>query len=370
MNEPVNPIRVVIKAVLLFVIVSTLTAVFYPPVLSNLSAYNIVFPGRERFPFGENPQESYNLSLFDLTAMFKSLALDGQSKQPDEYRVFVIGDSSVWGTLLKPEETLSGQLNTAGLSVCGKSLRAYNLGYPTISLTKDLMLLDIAMRYKPDLVVWMTTLEAFPYEKQLSSPLVAHNPDKIRELVTRFGVNLNLNDPALNSSDFLDKTIIGQRRALMDLVRLQLFGVMWAATGIDQVYPPNYKPAAIDLEAEESYYGQSPPILDSHALAFDILGAGLTAAGNTPVLLVNEPILVSNGKNSDVRYNFFYPRWAYDQYRQQLKEFATQKNSHFLDLWNIVPPEKFTNSAIHLNPEGEKNLAEKVGSEIVTLCGQ
>jgi hypothetical protein len=370
MNEPVNPIRIVIKAVLLFLVVSLLGVAFYPFQLGNISAYNIIFPGRERFPFGENPQEAYNFSLFDLTAMFKSLALDGQPKKSDEYRVIVIGDSSVWGTLLRPEETLSGQLNIAGLSACGKKVKVYNLGYPTISLTKDLMLLDQAMSYDPDLVVWMTTLEAFPAEKQLSSPIVAHNPEKIREIVARFGVGLNPNDPGLVRPSFFDKTIPAQRRPIMDLVRLQLYGVMWAATGIDQVYPADYKPAATDLEAEESYYGQTPPNLDSQSLAFDILSAGITAAGDTPVLLVNEPILVSSGRNSDIRYNFFYPRWAYDVYRQLLADFARENGQIYLDLWNLVPPERFTNSAIHLDPEGEKILSDRVGAEIVSQCGQ
>ena len=38
------------------------------------------------------------------------------------------------------------------------------------------------------------------------------------------------------------------------------------------------------------------------------------------MLLVNEPMLISNGANSEIRYNFFYPRWAYDEYRSMLAE--------------------------------------------------
>ena len=51
-------------------------------------------------------------------------------------------------------------------------------------------------------------------------------------------------------------------------------------------------------------------------LAFDVLDAGMSITPN--MLLVNEPILISNGANSDIRYNFFYPRWAYDEYRSML----------------------------------------------------
>ena len=86
----------------------------------------------------------YNLSLFDLDAMFASHVLAGTKKTPNEYRVLLIGDSSVWGTLLTPEQTLAGQLNASNITACNKNVHAYNLGYPTISLTKDLMILDQA----------------------------------------------------------------------------------------------------------------------------------------------------------------------------------------------------------------------------------
>ncbi|MCZ7670394.1 MAG: hypothetical protein M5U34_26160 [Chloroflexi bacterium] len=45
-------------------------------------------------------------------------------------------------------------------------------------------------------------------------------------------------------------------------------------------------------------------------------------AGDVPVLLINEPMFISSGRNSDLRYNAFYPRWAYDQYREMLGETA------------------------------------------------
>jgi hypothetical protein len=37
---------------------------------------------------------------------------------------------------------------------------------------------------------------------------------------------------------------------------------------------------------------------------------------------------------------------------------------NYLDLWNIIPAYKFTNSAIHLTPSGTETLADKVGEAI------
>ena len=116
MNE-IKPINILIKGLLLFIIFNLVIAAWQPQV-GGFSLYNVIYPGRERLPFGENPKQSYNLSIFDLDAMFASHVIAGTPKADDEFRVILVGDSSMWVTLLKPEETLAGQLNTDNLNVC------------------------------------------------------------------------------------------------------------------------------------------------------------------------------------------------------------------------------------------------------------
>jgi hypothetical protein len=353
---------VLLKAALLFVLFNFAFILSKGVSLGRLSLYNAIFPGRERFPFGE-ARESYNLSLFDVDAMFASHVLNGTKKAPSEYRVLLIGDSSVWGTLLEPQQTLAGQLNVEPVTACGKTVRAYNLGYPTISLTKDLMILDQAKSYDPDLVIWLTTLEAFPKDKQLSSPIVANNAERVQELIKKYGLQANPNDPELVRASKWNQTFVSRRRALADLVRLQIYGTLWASTGIDQVYPKDYEPAQVDLEASKDFHGLTS--LEDN-LAFDVLDAGMSVAPN--MLLVNEPMLISDGANSDIRYNFFYPRWAYDEYRSMLAQHAQAGNWKYLDLWDLVPENEFTNSAIHLTPSGEKLLADKIAAAVQGTC--
>lgn len=354
---------VLLKATLLFVLFNFAFIFISDIPFGKLSLYNFIFPGRERFPFGER-REAYNLSLFDLDAMFASHVLAGTEKALDEYRVLLIGDSSVWGTLLAPDQTLAGQLNASPITACGKQVHAYNLGYPTISLIKDLMILDQAKQYHPDMVIWLTTLEAFPKDKQFDSPIVANNAERIRQLIKNYELPMNPNDPALVNASKWDQTFVNRRRALADVLRLQIYGALWASTGIDQFYPENYERAQIDLEPDDDFYGLTSL---QNALAFDVLDAGMSAA-LVPTILINEPMLISNGLNSDIRYNFFYPRWAYDEYRQLLNERATARNWHYIDLWDLVPIQEFTNSAIHLTPEGEAMLAGEITKAIQTLC--
>ena len=367
--------NVLLKALLLFMIFNLLFAAFNPlQFLGKLSIYNWLVPGRARLPFGENPEAAYNLSLFNLNAMFAAHEIAGAPKANDEYRVILIGDSSVWGYWLTNQQTLSANLNATGLEVNAKHIVVYNLGYPTISLTKDLLLFDRVLNYDPDLIVWLVTLESFPYEKQTFTPLVQHNPQLVRGMIATYNLNI---DPL--SSDFVDptfweRTIVGQRRELADVLRLQLYGVPWAATGIDQDIPQyrdpdEYKTRQEDLDAEEDYYGLEAP-LTQRDVAFDVLAAGVTRAGDIPVLIINEPMFISAGENSDIRYNFFYPRWVYDDYRQLMVMLSAQHDWHYLDLWDAIPANEFTNSAIHLTPHGSAQLADLVAPAILEIAGE
>jgi hypothetical protein len=370
MQSRIRLFPLLLKATLLFVLLNFAFAWLPDLPLGRFSLYNTLFPGRERLPYGDVPQ-SYSLSPFDIEAMFASHVISGAQKGPDEYRVLLIGDSSIWGTLLKPAETLAGQLNGRNLQACGKTVRTYNLGYPTLSLLKELMLLDYALREvdEPDMVIWLTTLESFPNEDQLTSPLVANNAERVRTLIQRYDLSADPNDPELVQPSTWDQTLIGQRRAIADFLRLQIYGALWAATGVDQVYPEDYVRAQIDLEPSDEFHGLSAEDQAAlrETLAFDVLEAGISAA-DVPTLLVNEPILISNGANSDIRYNFFYPRWAYDEYRRLLAELSSQHGWTYFDFWDLAPMQEFTNSGVHLTPRGVALLTDKVAEAIQTSC--
>lgn len=325
--------------------------------LGRFSAYNHVFPGRERLPYGERPELAYNLSLFNLEAMFASHTLAGP-KAKDEFRIILIGDSATWGFLLHPEEMLSSLLNTQNIIADNKHVHVYNLGYPTMTVTKDLLMIEYALHYHPDLIIWLTTLESLPLDKQLASPILQNNATTLDKLSAAYALHFDLNTSKIIRPSFWERTIVGERRALADLIRLQIYGVLWAATGVDQYYPVSYDPPQSDLDADKSFHNLPPHTLADDDLAWNVLEAGIQMAQGIPVLFVNEPIYVSQGQNSDIRYNFFYPRWAYDQYRQQWTERCVTQNWLCLDIWDLIPAREFSNSAIHRTPAGEQLLAK------------
>jgi hypothetical protein len=368
--------NVILKALFLFIIINMLFAVTDPmAVMGKISIYNHLVPGRQRLPYGDDPSRAYNLSLYNLEAMLASHEISAGPKAADEYRVIFLGDSSTWGFLLEPDQTLAAQITAAGLTMSdGRQVRAYNLGYPVMSLTKDLLILSLAIRYEPDLIVWPLTLESFPYDKQLFPPLLQNNPEVVRELIKNY--DLNIEPPqvdlhveaAFTTESFWGNTIIGQRRSLADIFRLQLYGVMWAATGIDQDIPESYTLRMEDLPADQSFHDLEPPHLDRSDLAFDVLQAGVDLAGETQIIFINEPMFISQGENSDIRYNFYYPRWAYDDYRVFMSQESQQQGWTYLDLWQAISPTEFTNSAVHLSPAGTARFARLVEAAILEIA--
>lgn len=362
-------LRVVIKALGLLVALNVIFAATNPmPTLGRITIYNWLVDGRARLPYGENPAESYNLSLNNLNAMFASHEIS-RDKAADEFRVILIGDSATWGFLLKPEDTLAGQINRGGYrTVDGRRVVAYNVGYPTMSLLKDVLMLDKALDYEPDMVVWLVTLESFPRDRQLDSPPAANNPDTVRDLIERYDLQLDPDDERFVEYDFWDSTIYGQRRALADWINLQRYGVMWDATGIDQAYPETYQLRTSDFEADESWHEfEGPEDFEANYLTWELLEAGIrrvTEVGDVPLLVVNEPIFISDGVNSDLRYNLWYPRWLYDRYREMLAERAASENWQYLDVWDAVAPQEFTDSPVHMTPEGMRVLSRLVGEVV------
>ncbi len=355
-------LRILLKATLLFALCNLLFATVRPlSWIGRFSLYNSVLPGRPRLPYGENSAESYNLSLNNLPAMMQSHTIS-QAKADDEFRIILLGDSATWGWFLTNENTLAGQINAGNYQTAANhTIIAYNLGYPIMSLSKDTLLLQEALAHEPDLIVWLVTLQSFPRDQQIVPPLVQNNPQTLRPIITSHNLQLDPTDPQFVDPTFWQNSLIGQRRALADLLRLQLLGFSWAATGIDQAIPAQISLRQSDFDEDMSWQGFAKPTpLTAEHLAFDVLAAGIEMAGDVPVLLVNEPMYVSNGRNSDLHYNSFYPRWAYDNYHALLQETAESNQWPFLDLWNAIPPQEFTDSPVHLTPAGNAMLAEKI----------
>lgn len=327
--------------------------------LGRFSLYGSLFERRTRLPFGEDITADHNLTLNNVPAMMASHAIS-QPKPIDEFRVVVLGDSATWGWRLRPKETITAQLNQHGLTLGdGSQVVFYNLGYPVLSLTKDVLLLEQALAFEPDLILWIVTLESLAADQQVIHPLVVKNP--------RLLAAAGLKPLPVEEDVWWRETIIGRRRDLADLLRLQIVGGAWSATGIDQHIPPDFEPVKNDLSDDRGWHRlEQPADMTAEGIALPLL---VETAGRTeiPIVVVNEPIFIASGANSDLRYNSLYPRWAYDRYRVLLADGLNKGEIPLIDMWDSVPAEQFTDSPVHLTPAGVHLFADRLVEHLAAL---
>jgi lysophospholipase L1-like esterase len=359
--DVVHPARVLAKASLLFLIFEYALASL-PLHPGALNVYGLLHMERQRFPVSTLPPADAALDVGNLDAMFASHAVS-RPKAPNEFRVVVLGDSAVWGLQLTPGETLPGQLDSLDL-VCGtKDVRVYNLSFPRSSATKDLMILDRALSYQPDMVVWLITWYTLMPKTRVDHWLVTQNPEDFASLARQFDfLPKDYHAPSL-----LQKAL-DHNRSLFRVVRYQLYSLVQLASGRDQIAgPPEELPT--ELSADATFEGLKPPGLRSTQVSLDQVRDFYDLASPLPVLLVNEPMLVLHDVvHSDVRYNSYYPRWVYDQYREYVQEAATNNGWDYLDLWDSFPAQYFTDTPLHLNPDGQHLLALALAPAIRERC--
>jgi hypothetical protein len=366
-NTKVCPLYVVIKALCLFVVVNVLYALVAPPI-ADVSIYNSIVPGLERMPFG-NSGDPYTLTIDNADAMFTAHKISAK-KTSGEIRVALIGDSSIWGEALLQSDTLAAQWNRLNLQCDGKTLKFYNLGYPHPSIIKDLIFIEEVKDRQPDAILWFVTLNTLMNQYRIN-PFLMGNRERALQLMDVYDIPFAPRKTlAEGTGSFYEETIVGQRSFLARWIKLQALSAVWSATGTD------VHNAISNLESPPADVRKSPSYRDlelnadlRESLLLGAIDAGHKIAGDIPVILVNEPIFVATGMNSDIRYNDLYPRWAYDQYREIVAAQARASSLTYLDLWNIIPPKYFTDTPLHLNVNGERLLAEQLSPTLLsTLC--
>ncbi|HUH98431.1 MAG TPA: hypothetical protein VLZ89_13785 [Anaerolineales bacterium] len=225
------------------------------------------------------------------------------------------------------------------------------------------MILDTALSYQPDEIVWLITWGTLKPSSRLDHPLIAQNPAEFYKLARRF----DFLPGNYKSPDWITQ-LTDRNRTLFRVLRYQLYSLINIATGLDQIPGPK-EVLPVRLSGDLTFEGMHPPKLDPGSVSIDQIQDFYQLAHDTPVWLINEPMLVLSGiPNSDVRYNVFYPRWIYDQYRQYVHAAAAQNHWNYLDLWNMFPPGYYTDTPFHLNPDGEAKLAKVIAAALVKGC--
>lgn len=363
----VRPERVLLKALLLFGALNVLFAFIHPPLTAFVWRRDasrlpvIVEPASPSDAFSKNGfQRTY---ITDLDLLFRSHIISARPASDNEYRVVLIGDSSVWGVSLFPHETMAAVINAMNLKTCtGQHIAVYNLGYEFGSAPKDMIILSKALAYDPDLVVWFFSLVGFTHRRERLF-FVTENKGKQTAAETESTETPRDVPPSLQV--FWQRTIIGRRQELSRIVRLNLSQWMLSILGTDvpDLREPRPRASGKYSSDDPAFFGIQPPARLSAYASFDVLNTAEAISQQVKMVYINEPI--GRGQLSGVRYNSYYPRWAYDQYRERMAAIAAEKNWIYYDLWDYLPPTDFSDTPFHHTPQGEQRLAQKIAEIIL-----
>lgn len=348
-------IRVILKASLILAILGYgILFLMDRGILSVFSLYNKVWQGRERFPYGTNARESYSFNVANLDAMFAAHEVSAlPEKKTDEIRIFLIGDSSVWGERMDREETVSERLDGRRITQDGipKTLRVYNLGFPWVSIQRDFLIFERAMAYEPDMIIWFMTMESLLKGQIDRIEMVGGDGAAFNALAEQWGIS--------NRAQVKTLTFSEKRRKVFDRIRLQLVGYSWSATGIDQFWDDGYERMSHDQDLPDVKTDVSSEY-SGDEFDWDILEAAVRMTDEIPVMFVNEPIFIASGKNHEIRYNMYYLRAAYDGWRRQWHEKCETEGYVCIDLWDSLSPDRFMDTPFHYDAIGATEVAEEI----------
>lgn len=367
-TTPRQFIRVMIKAiVLLFMCDALLIALRVPAAIDRWSIYRAFTPPTVRLGLAKQIGDPAWWTLGPLLDAHEI----AQPKAPDEYRVIFLGDSATFCLYCPARESIPQAFTDLAATIDGKRARAYNLAYPGSDWLKDILILKQALKYEPDAIVWLVTAKGSgdqPLPQEPEAHLITRiNAAELPALARAYQLNTWETERYAEADAWQQQSIWTHGGRLRDWLVLVARTVRTALIQPDQDLTQDYlyagppvtsQPirAVAEINSTLPGYGTFPN------RQWELLRAGQQMAqdANVPLLMVNEPMYIGSGENSDVNYNSFYERNLYDRFRATLADFARQHDLPYLDLWNLLPPENFSNTSLHYNAEGNRRVADEV----------
>jgi hypothetical protein len=358
-------IRVLTKAVLLLVITNVVFLAAGIDPVSRLLTFNtwwLVGHGRARLVY---PSDFANGQL-PVEALLAAHEIAYTPKARDEYRVVTLGSSGILGWGLEDRETFTAQLNTRRLTINGKRVVAYNLAYPSPQMPREIAILDAAMAYQPDLVIWFAAMETF----NNSLALYEVNPAAIDLNYQRLKQRADMS----GLTAWLDTRVPPEQAALSWRSWLAIHNEnalpVWFATLFYPFNTPsigrtNRRLAREALPGQAKYRAADFEPMPNEVWQFLPVARGLTDGVGARLLLINQPIFIGSGARSDTLYNQAYTRALYDHYRETLSQYTRDHQIWYADLWNAVPPSYFTDDVLHMDAAGTSLLVERVSALLV-----
>jgi len=301
-----------------------------------------------------------------------------QPKAPDEFRVIFLGDSATFCLYCRSNEAIPSLFTQLNATFDGKRVVGYNLAYPGSDWLKDILILKHALNYQPDAIVWLVTAKGAgdqPLPQEPEAHLITRlNAAELPALARLYNLD------TWETQRYAEADAWYQRSIFTHGGRYRDWLILLARSWRNRILDPQR-----DLSQDYLWPGESVTTKPVQSVAeinstlpgygtfpnrqWELLRAGQQMANEARVrlLIVNEPTYVASGPNTDVNYNSFYERNLYDRFRAALADFTQQHSMTYLDLWNFLPAEDFSNTSLHYTLDGNRLIAQQLLTALSTM---
>lgn len=294
--------------------------------------------------------------------------------QADEARVVLLGASAVFGFPLFAEAALAPRLD-ARLAAAGVAAHVYNLGFVNPDQVRDAVLLDAALAYRPDAIVYPLTPVEFTHIAPALFPTLtqffAANVERLTRLIA--APPAGLEEPFGLYREFAARHARGpwarltaRAAAAATLLRHALRD---RARRLGTWLTGSTAPAArtrgrqTDYDCAETQASATRRYADWQSWNGLAALEALQRTQGIPALVVFWPLA---HEPRDACYNVRFPSALVREFGDWLRRESAARGLAFLDLHDLLPAELFFDS-VHVTAEGQTRIAEALAPAVARL---
>jgi lysophospholipase L1-like esterase len=293
---------------------------------------------------------------------------------PGEARIVVLGNSAIYGFPLAAEQSFSGRLN-ARFDAAGTAAHVFNLAWIYTYFLKDAVILDRALAYHPDVIVYALTLAdtshmaPLPFEPVIE--FLRANADTVDAMAA--DPPPGLEEPLESVRRYFEPQrleVLAARRVNLStylrLVLRQQARVIATALGAPPA-PPQPKTAG-RRPVDCAKVRRQDELFFRDFQVWNLLGdlAAIRARSGQRVLVVNWPVA---HEPKDDCYNGRYTNARLAAFNAWLAAETTRLDLPYLDLSTMLPPGDFLDS-LHVSAAGHEQIADRVAAALTPLLEQ
>lgn len=285
---------------------------------------------------------------------------------PDELRVLLIGNSAIFGLPLPIEQTLGVHLNQR-FARTGTAAHLFNLGFVTPYQVRDALIINEALPYKPDVIVYPMTLGEFRHLAPIIYPTTTRFFDVNDAALKRaaadpptgleepFATYLTVSDNRRNkrhATDHLRETGLYVRR----LARAATEAFAFRVNG---PLPPFQSRARTRQKPYDC--GETERVMKSYDnwKNWNVLAYldDLQRTRGIRSLVVHWPVAHEPNGNC---YSERYTNALVDDFSAWIRTETERRQLAYVDLRDFLSPDAYIDS-LHVTPEGHRQIAERIG---------